>query len=310
VVICASGRRIAIDVPFVSTDAQLPEWLSRTDLPKAGNCGIAVRPTLQLLDDDHVFAAGDCATMTKDSRPRAGVFAVRQGAVLAHNLMAAACGEPLRPYKPQKDYLTILRTGHGSAIAARGGYFAVEGSWVWRLKDRIDQAFMARFKVPDMTPDPDRADMRCGGCAAKVGPLPLAQALARLAPAPAHGDVLVGLDAPDDAAVVRWSKGANLIASVDQFRAFIDDAYLFGRIAANHALNDVYAMGGTPHHALALAILPYNKPAKISEELFQLLSGARATLDAAQTPLVGGHSSEGEALALGFAVAGKSGPPC
>jgi selenide, water dikinase len=92
---------------------------------------------------------------------------------------------------------------------------------------------------------------------------------------------------------------------VDQFRAFISDAYLFGRIAANHALNDIYAMGGMPHHALALAVLAYGKPNKVSEELFQLLAGARATLDAAQVPLVGGHSSEGEALALGFSVAGR-----
>ncbi|MFM9975637.1 MAG: selenide, water dikinase SelD [Beijerinckiaceae bacterium] len=307
-VICASGRRLAIDVPFVSTHAKLPEWLTRTDLPKAANGGIAIAQTLQVMGDDSLFAAGDCATMTEDPRPRAGVFAVRQGAVLGGNLLAAAHGAALKPYKPQKDYLSILRTGHGQAIASRGRFFAVEGQWVWRLKDRIDQAFMERFRVPEVTPDPDETDMRCGGCAAKVGPVPLAQALARLDPLPPNHDILVGLGAPDDAAVVRWSKNADLITSVDQFRAFIDDAYLFGRIAANHALNDIFAMGGVPHHALALAVLPFGTSAKTSEALFQLLSGARATLDAANTPLVGGHSSEGETLALGFSVSGRPGP--
>jgi selenide, water dikinase len=304
-VLLASGRRIVTDVPFVSTSARLPEWLTAVDLSKADNGGIAVRPTLQSMDDDAIFAAGDCATMRHDPRPRAGVFAVRQGPFLTRNLMAAARGEALAAYKPQRDFLTILRTGKGTAIAGRGRFLSVEGNWVWRWKDRIDQAFMAMFKVADADPSDESADMRCGGCAAKVGPDPLAAALARLPRLVASADIAIGLHAPDDAAVIRWGKGPLLVQSVDQFRAFIDDAWLFGRIAANHALNDVYAMGGTPHHALALATLPFGPSAKVSEELFQLLAGARATLDEAGCPLVGGHSSEGEALTLGLAVSGR-----
>jgi selenide, water dikinase len=304
-VLCKSGRRIPTDVAFVSTNAKLPAWLTATDLPKADNGGVAVEQTLQVVGDANIFAAGDCATMVAAPRVRAGVFAVRQGPYLARNLMAKASGQGLKIYKPQADYLTILRIGHDRAIAGRGAWFAVEGQWVWRWKDRIDRAFMAMFAVPDTVFDPDAVDMRCGGCAAKVGPDPLAAALSRLPPDINSADVLVGLAAPDDAAVINWSPKAPLIASVDQFRAFISDTYLFGRIAANHALNDVYAMGGTPHHALALAVLPHGKPEKVSEELFQLLAGARATLDAAKVPLVGGHSSEGEGLALGFSVAGR-----
>jgi selenide, water dikinase len=301
----ASGCRIANDVAFVSTSAKLPDWLAATDLAKAGNEGIGVRPTLQSVTDDAIFAAGDCATMEHDPRPRAGVFAVRQGPVLARNLLAAARGWRLSPYKPQRDFLTILRTGGGRAIAGRGRYLAVEGQWVWRWKDRIDRDFMAMFQVAQADPADESVDMRCGGCAAKVGPEPLAAALARLPPPIASPDVVTGLDAPDDAAVIRWNKGAAMAQTVDQFRAFIGDAHLFGRIAANHALNDVFAMGGAPHHALALATLPHGPPDKVAEELFQLLSGARATLDAADCALVGGHSSEGEALALGLAVTGK-----
>jgi selenide, water dikinase len=309
VVLLASGRRITTDVPFVSTSARLPEWLTAVDLAKADNGGIAVRSTLQTIDDNAIFAAGDCATMLHDPRPRAGVFAVRQGPFLARNLMAAVRGDPLTVYKPQRDFLTILRTGKGNAVAGRGRFLAVEGSWVWRWKDRIDQAFMAMFKVPDADPSDESADMRCGGCAAKVGPDPLAAALTRLPPPVTSADIAIGLDAPDDAAVIRWGKGPLLVQSVDQFRAFIDDSYLFGRIAANHALNDIHAMGATPHHALALATLPHGPSAKVSEGLFQLLAGARATLDEAACPLVGGHSSEGEALALGLAVSGRLDAP-
>jgi selenide, water dikinase len=309
-VLLASGRRIDNDVPFVSTNAKLPDWLTQVDLAKGANGGIAVRPTLQTVDDAAVFAAGDCATMVDDPRPRAGVFAVRQGPVLARNLMAAARGELLQSYRPQRDFLTILRSGPGKAIAGRGRFLATEGAWVWRWKDRIDRDFMAMFTVAEADPSDETNAMRCGGCAAKVGPEPLAVALSRLPPAPANPHVMIGLDAPDDAALIRWGRTADMVQTVDQFRAFVDDAYLFGRIAANHALNDIYAMGAVPHHALALATTPHRSSAKVADELFQLLAGARATLDAAACSLVGGHSSEGEALALGLSVSGRLlGPP-
>ena len=304
-VLCQSGRQLPMDMAFVSTNAKLPEWLSATDLPKAPNGGVAVEQTLQVVGDPCIFSAGDCATMVVFPRVRAGVFAVRQGPYLADNLLAQATKRAMKTYRPQADYLTILRIGHNRAIAGRGKWLAVEGPWVWRWKDRIDRAFMAMFTVPDTAVDPDSHAMRCGGCAAKVGPDPLAAALSRLPPTISSSDIMTGLDAPDDAAVINWSENSPLIVSVDQFRAFISDAFLFGSIAANHALNDIYAMGGTPHHALALAVLPQGNAEKVSEELFQLLSGARATLDAAHVPLVGGHSSEGEALALGFSVAGR-----
>ncbi len=308
-VILASGRLIVNDVAFVSTHARLPGWLSETDLEKAANGGIAVRSTLQSADDQAVFAAGDCATMLNDPRPRAGVFAVRQGPFLAHNLMAAARGERLKDYRPQRDFLTLLRIGEGTAIAGRGRYFSTEGAWVWRWKDRIDRAFMAMFRVADADPSDDASAMRCGGCAAKVGPEPLVAALSRLPPPLAHPDIVIGLDAPDDAALIRWHGKADLVQTVDQFRAFIDDAYLFGRIAANHAQNDIYAMGAETHHALALATVPHGKSEKVAESLFQMLAGARRTLDATGCVLAGGHSSEGESLALGLAVSGRlSGP--
>ena len=148
-VLLASGRRVAADVALLSTDARLPEWLHATDLPKAGNGGVAVRQTLQVADDNAIFAAGDCATMVEDPRPRAGLFAVRQGPVLACNLQAAARGGQLERYIPQRDFLTILRTGRTSAIAGRGRWFSVSGPRVRRWKDRIDRAFMERLAVPE-----------------------------------------------------------------------------------------------------------------------------------------------------------------
>lgn len=150
--------------------------------------------------------------------------------------------------------------------------------------------------------------MRCGGCAAKVGPGPLSRALARLPLPAAGGGVVVGLGQPDDAAVLEPRPGRQLVQTVDFFRAFVDDPFVFGQVAANHALNDVFAMGGTPRHALAIAMIPPGPPAKVEEALFQMLAGARACFDAEEVTLVGGHSSEGAELALGFSVTGDVAP--
>jgi selenide,water dikinase len=116
---------------------------------------------------------------------------------------------------------------------------------------------------------------------------------------------VIGLSAPDDAAVLRPADGLLSVQTVDFFRSFVSDPYIFGRIAANHALGDIYAMGATPRTALAIAMLPHAADEKTEADLFLMLRGSLDTFAKAGVSLVGGHTAEGAEMALGFTVNGE-----
>jgi selenide,water dikinase len=228
---------------------------------------------------------------------------VRAGAPLAENLRRAATSRALRPWKPQRDALVIVGLGHKRAVAWRNG-IALQGRKVWWLKDRIDRRWMRMYTEMQMSGDPD-APMRCGGCGAKVSAEVLAGALATLTPgdgAPSAGpDLMTTLD---DAAVLKPPLGKLLVQSVDHFRAFLDDPFIFGQIAAAHALSDIYAMGAEPWTALAIASVPFASSQKMRAELSAMLQGATEILRTDGCALVGGHSAEASESALGFSVTG------
>ena len=139
-----SGREMPCDTAIVSTKAKAPGWFRATGLARTTGGYLALRPTLQTITDDDIFAAGDCATVVEHPRPKAGVFAVRQGPVLALHLRRHLQTGLLDPFKPQENFLTLISLGDNTAIASRGS-FAAAGHWAWILKDWIDRRFMARF---------------------------------------------------------------------------------------------------------------------------------------------------------------------
>lgn len=320
--VLSDGARFDLDAVIWTTHAAAPSWIAGSGLARDDAGFLLLDPSLRSLSHTEVFAAGDVGSIAGHARPKSGVFAVRQGPPLADNLRRALLERPLKRYLPQKRFLSLLATGGRSAVASRGT-LAFEGPRLWRWKDWIDRRFMRRFgedlpwaamstrprgdDLPGLAALRQAAQQRCAGCGAKLAGDPLRRALARL-PSTKAEDIALGLAAADDAAVLTPPPGRQLVQSVDFFPALLSDPYLFGRIAANHCLGDLFAMGAEPWTALALATLPFGPEEKSEEELFQMLAGATQVLAEAGAVLVGGHSSLGQELGLGFTVNGLAVP--
>ncbi len=310
---CESGLQIECDTIFWVTRAAAPTWPRQSGLATDERGFIQVRPTLQSVSHSHIFAAGDIAAMVASPRPKAGVFAVRQGKPLAENLRQFLRGKSLQVYKPQSRFLSLISTGDRKAIMSWGALpLGYESAWLWRWKDAIDRKFMDQFReLPAMGTDVKPSSepsplMQCAGCGSKVGSTVLEMALSRLRQAypSTRKDILVGLGGADDAAVVEVPPNQVMVHTLDYFRSLINDPFIFGQIAAHHSLSDLFAMGATPQSALAMATLPYGVDAVLAETLYHLLAGATKVLQQAGAELVGGHTTEGAELAFGLACNG------
>jgi pyridine nucleotide-disulfide oxidoreductase family protein len=130
---------------FLVTDASSPQWVKDSGLSLNQKGFIYVKETLQTLSHGHIFATGDIATINNHPRPKAGVFAVRQGKPLWQNLNRLVNNQPLKNYIPQKNYLSLISTGDQRAIAS-WGYLGWESPLLWNLKDYIDRQFMSSLK--------------------------------------------------------------------------------------------------------------------------------------------------------------------
>ena len=269
--------------------------------------------------------------------------------MLAENLLRLAAGRPLRPYRPQPLTLALISSGDRNAVAS-WGRLALEGRWVWGVKDRIDRRWMRKYQeLPAMGDEapppragvatrdeghhplrPGRARPRVGARAAftaRTGstrrpssppPPPCAagaaaprsrsavlhRVLGRLPAAP-HPDCARRVRRPGTTRPCSGSPPTGSSSSPStHFRTFIDDPHLFGRIATNHCLSDLFAMGAEPRTAQAMVTLPFAAPDKVEQDLFDLLSGVTEALAEAGAVLVGGHTAEGTECALGLTVNG------
>jgi selenide,water dikinase len=306
----AGGETLPADFVTGAAGARAHGWLSESGLALKDGF-IAVNGHLQG-SDPAVFAAGDCAQMRETPRPKAGVYAVRQAPFLYDNLCAALSGGRMRPYRPQKDYLKLISLGGRSALAERFGQ-PFSGALMWRWKDHIDRNFMRRFRDLPVMDAPDLPPVRtlglaealgdkplCGGCGAKVGRAALRGALA-----PLSGNRRADITPlPGDDAALLTVGGARLVMTSDHLRALVEDPVMMTRIAANHALGDIWAMGAAPQAATATLILPRLAPELQRRMLTEIMATAAETLRAAGAEIVGGHTSVGGELTIGFTVTG------
>lgn len=136
---------LSADEVVWATEAAAPEWLGATALELDPRGFIAIDPTLRAVGNHNVFAVGDVAAFLPRKLPKSGVYAVRQGPVLAQNIRRLVVGEELRHYSPQQDALYIVSTGERHAIATRNG-LVVEGDWVWTFKNWLDRRWMRRYQ--------------------------------------------------------------------------------------------------------------------------------------------------------------------
>jgi selenide,water dikinase len=309
----ADGRRIASAFTIGAAATRPQGWLGKTGLDLTGGF-VTIDESLRSVTDPAIFACGDIAHMVHAPRPKAGVYAVRQAPVLLHNLTVALSGTGrLRRYQPQGDYLKLISTGHKNAVADKWG-LPFDGAWLWRWKDRIDRRFMDRFTdLPAMPTSPlptrtaagvaevlDIGKPLCGGCGAKMGRADLRAALASL-PAPRRADVLSGPG--DDAAILSQGKISQLLTT-DHVRAFTEDPWLLARMTAIHAMGDIWSMGARPQVALAQIILPRMAPRLQTETLREIMAAAAETFGTEGADVVGGHTSLGAELTVGFTVTG------
>ena len=311
--ITENGDRHDFDELFWCTGAAAAPWIAASGLQTDQRGFLATLNTLQSLNYANVFGTGDCATQVDHPRPKAGVYAVRQGPILANNLRNYVLHKPLKEHVPQQRFLSLLSLGAKQATADRG-LLSASGSWVWRWKDKIDQEFMSRFEeLPKMALNAARDSLPelnerepqapCGGCGAKVGADSLATVLGELAET---YPLECPIDNADDSVLIPGSAGTPIVQSIDTLRQIVADPWLMGRIAANHALSDLYASGASPVSALASISLPFSATDILQRELKQILAGALFEFSLVGCKLLGGHTMQGPELAVGFVVNGSA----
>ena len=350
---------------LIATQASAPAWFKSSGLPVNQDGFVKVTEKLLVENEDALFAAGDCIHFSPSPLKKAGVYAVRQGMVLEHNIRAFFTRQSsLKPFKPKKHVLSLITIGDRKALVHQDSPSILRGlspSLLWIVKDGIDRRFMKRFQARDfeinpgvsiyfplckrgiegdlsnkISPNPsfpkrgterlhpghinkampvpkstlvpeDWQDNTCGGCGSKLAASTLTQSLNKLK-IPEDDAVLLGVKEGEDCALTRFSENRLCLQSIDQFRSFISDPYLLGQIATQHALSDVYAMGGVAKTVQVGLTLCAASEKIHREDIFQVLSGVLDILTKSGASLVGGHTGEGSELAIAIAVQGEVEP--
>ncbi len=306
---------------LLCTGSVAPGWLRACGISCDQQGRVLTTRTLQSIDHPWLFAVGDCGCIQQEPRPASGVYAVRAAVPLANNLKRVLDGKRPRPWTPQRKALQLLGApnliGSDRAWAVYANTVVGPSRWLWKWKSHLDWRFMREFNAITKPAEPMASRnkrstvMACRGCAAKLGPNPLQQALD-----------LAGLaslaDEPADAQTIGKSPdNRTILSSIDGFPALISDPWLNGRLTALHACSDLWASGADVNGALAVLTLPAcSKPIQI-HLMSQTLAGICSALEEQNASLLGGHTMEsrqpsqepyGLDLQVSLSVIGRSRP--
>lgn len=312
--IASNQQEILIDEAFFCTQAIAAEWPKLSGISCDERGFISVNQNLQSISEQNIFAAGDIAHMLTSPRSKAGVYAVRQAPVLFENLKRHLLNKPLKPFHPQDNFLSLLSLGKRNALAAKNSLALTDPSLqplLWRIKNAIDNQFMAKFKelpplnMPSNTEidarlvkhneqvDIKHYKIRCAGCGSKVGSSILRKVITNIT-----GEQKFK---PEDAVIIDTPNNT-LLQTVDQITSPIDNPYLFGKLATLHALSDAFAMNALPTSVQVLLNLPFASTHIQVQEMTAVMQGVLDVLNAHNCQLIGGHTAEAKELSLGLVV--------
>ena len=284
----STGVSLKAHVVCIATPVTLPQWIEASGLAPADQF-LTVDSNLRVVGCDGLYAAGDIINLTPQ-RGRSGVMAVRAGQYLAESLWCSIRGVAKSPFRPQKNWLTLLNLGEGEAIGIKS-VLSYQGQSLFQLKDRIDRNFMAEFKFNAMT---SQDEMRCEGCAAKLPGGTLTS--------------IFGSQFEDGAITVH--QGVSRIRSVDVLSYLIDDPYLVGTLTMRHAVSDIWAMGARPTTALTVVAVEraFSKQLE-AQELSHAVAGLQDAAMRYEVDIIGGHSLALEQPMIEVAIEGECQPP-
>jgi len=312
--IASDQQTIHIDEAFFCTQAIAAEWPSLSGVSCDKRGFISVNQNLQSISDNNIFAAGDIANMLTTPRPKAGVYAVRQAPILSENLKRHLLNKPLKPFHPQDNFLSLLSLGKRNALAAKNNLaltFPLLQPLLWRLKNAIDNQFMAKFNELPFLSMPTNAEIdtrlvkhseqvdiknykiRCSGCGSKVGSSILRKVITNIT-----GELKFK---PEDA-VILDTPNDTILQTVDQITSPIDNPYLFGKLATLHALSDAFAMNTLPKSVQVLLNIPFASTHIQIQEMTAVMQGVLDVLNVHNCQLSGGHTAEAQELSLGLVV--------
>lgn len=288
------------DLNILATHGEGPiPDLKAEGLQRDENGFIKVNTALQSTSHPFVFASGDCISFNSRNLPRSGVYAVKEGVILNRNLRNILAGKKLISYKPQLVALKIFNSGNGKSILNYGPfhwYSPRARHW----KARIDSTWMKNLGSPKLEMG---EGMKCGGCGSKVGAAILKKSLEGVS-LPRFPQISDYRD-QENASFVMLKDESFQVYSIDFFRSFLRNPYDMAKIALNNSLNDIYAMNARPQGVLANIVLPFGS-SKVQEQLLsEIMKGIEQVLQQENCALLGGHTSEGLELSLGFSVTGE-----